>query len=126
MNWNSTVVCLHSDSIPVDATNSIEHSYPWPIRVVADDQSAPISFGDNVCVCCTSITEGMGLAGLTGEVRGETTPSATGIEIIGEVKDDLAVNVFIEDRDEDYWFTAMVARCAYWTTASDSTHSYRR
>jgi hypothetical protein len=61
--------------------------------------STPISFGDNVRVRCTSETERIRLAGLTGEVRGETTPSIMGIEVIGEVKDDFAFNVFIEDRD---------------------------
>jgi hypothetical protein len=64
----------------------------------------PISFGDNVRVRRTPETEGVGLAGLTGEVRGETTPSLMGIEVIGEDKDDFAFNVFIEDRDEAYWF----------------------
>jgi len=66
--------------------------------------STPISFGDNVRVRSTPETDGMELAGLTGEVRGETTPSAMGIEVIGEVKDDFAFNVFLEDRDEAYWF----------------------
>ncbi|MEO2047331.1 MAG: hypothetical protein ABGX16_12255 [Pirellulales bacterium] len=66
--------------------------------------STPISFGDNVRILCTPETEGLGLAGLKGEVRGETTPSVMGIEVIGEDKDDFAFNVFIEDRDEAYWF----------------------
>jgi hypothetical protein len=48
----------------------------------------------------------MGLAGLTSEVRGETMPSVMGIEVIGEVKNDFAFNVFIEDRDEAYWFAS--------------------
>jgi hypothetical protein len=66
--------------------------------------STPISFGDNVRILCTPEAEGVDLAGLTGEVRGETTPSVMGIEVIGEDKDDFAFNVFIEDRDEAYWF----------------------
>ena len=64
----------------------------------------PISFGDNVCILCTPETERVGLAGLTGEVRAETTPSLTGIDVIGEVKEDFAFNVFLEDRNEAYWF----------------------
>jgi hypothetical protein len=41
---------------------------------------------------------------LTGQVYGETTPSVTGVEVIGEASEDFAVNVFLETRDEAYWF----------------------
>ena len=65
----------------------------------------PISFGDNVLIATTAETERLGLAGLTGDVRGESTPSATGIEVIGDVTDDFAINVYVEDRETDYWFS---------------------
>lgn len=63
-----------------------------------------LSFGDNVRVIATSDTEQLGLAGLVGQVYGHTTPSVTGVEVIGEVTDDFAINVRIEDRDTDFWF----------------------
>ncbi len=57
------------------------------------DQS--ISFGDHVRVRSTPLTEVRGLAGLDGNVHGETTPSVTGVEVIGELKSDYAINVFL-------------------------------
>ncbi|HEY0099884.1 MAG TPA: hypothetical protein VGB76_13130 [Pyrinomonadaceae bacterium] len=44
------------------------------------------------------------MADLIGNVQGETTPSVTGVEVIGELKDDYAVHVFFEERDEGFWF----------------------
>jgi hypothetical protein len=63
-----------------------------------------ISFGDNVRVRATPETNSLGLAGLAGQVFGETTPSATGVEVIGNVTSDYAVNVRFEGRDGEYWF----------------------
>ncbi len=65
-----------------------------------------ISFGDNVRVLATPLTEGLELAGLVGQVHGETTPSVTGVEVIGGVSEDYAINVFFDDRKESYWFVA--------------------
>lgn len=62
------------------------------------------SFGDNVRIRGTPLTESLGLAGLTGNVYGETTPSVTGVEVIGEVTEDFAINVMIEARNEQLWF----------------------
>ncbi|MGQ0456530.1 MAG: hypothetical protein ACT4OU_05655 [Hyphomicrobium sp.] len=61
-------------------------------------------FADTVRVRETTETQGLGLAGLTGSVRGFTTPSVTGIAMIGDPADDYAIAVHIDDRDEDYWF----------------------
>jgi hypothetical protein len=66
------------------------------------DQS--ISFGDNVRIRSSPLTQEFGLAGLVGNVHGETTPSVTGVEVIGKVREDYAVHVFFEERDEGYWF----------------------
>ena len=65
-----------------------------------------ISFGDNVRVRSAPITEERGLAGLSGDVRGETTPSVTGVEVIGQPKTDYAVNVFFESQEKAYWFAS--------------------
>lgn len=63
-----------------------------------------ISFGDNVRVRDTVETRKVGLAGEVGSVYGETTPSATGVEVIGETPDDWAINVHFEGRDDSLWF----------------------
>ena len=66
--------------------------------------STPISFGDRVRVRQTPATQAAGLAGLVGEVYGETMPSVTGVEVIGELKEDYAVNVHFEERGGQFWF----------------------
>ncbi len=63
-----------------------------------------ISFGDNVRVRDTAATRAAGVAGLTGPVYGETTPSVTGVDVIGEVTRDYAINVHFEERGESLWF----------------------
>jgi hypothetical protein len=67
-------------------------------------ESAPISFGDNVRVRPSRETEARGVAGLRGQVYGATTPSVTGVSVIGPVTRDLAVNVHFEGRGETLWF----------------------
>ena len=63
-----------------------------------------ISFGDNVRIKESVETKSLGLIGLIGQVFGETTPSVTGIEIIGKSTQDYGINVFFEDRNESLWF----------------------
>ncbi len=63
-----------------------------------------IAFGDNVRILSSPETDEKGLAGKTGQVYGETTPSVTAIEVIGEVKDDYAFNVSIEGIGSELWF----------------------
>jgi len=65
----------------------------------------PISFGDNVRVREFPATQEAGLAGLIGNVHGETTPSVTNVKVIGELKEDYAANVYFEERQEGFWFT---------------------
>jgi hypothetical protein len=63
-----------------------------------------ISFGDNVRVATTPLTTALGLSGLTGAVYGETTASVTGVEVVGEVADDYAIDVQLDGRDGSIWF----------------------
>jgi len=63
-----------------------------------------ITFGDNVRVRHSPETEARGVAGLRGQVYGETTPSVTGVAVIGEVTHDRALNVRFEGRTETLWF----------------------
>ena len=55
-------------------------------------------------VVATPETERLGLAGLSGQVYGETTPSVTDVDVIGDATNDFAVNVHIEERDTAFWF----------------------
>jgi hypothetical protein len=44
------------------------------------------------------------LANLVGKVFGVTTPSVTGVEVIGNIEGNSAVNVFIDERKAGFWF----------------------
>ena len=63
-----------------------------------------ISFGDTVRVRATGATKEAGHADLVGTVRGETTPSSTGVDVIGELEADYAINVYFEDKGAGVWF----------------------
>lgn len=69
-------------------------------------KSMNVSFGDNVRIRVTKETEAAGVAGLTGQVYGETTPSATGVKVIGALSSDFAINVHFEERGESFWFAS--------------------
>ena len=62
------------------------------------------SFGDSVQIRSSVETESKGVAGLVGQVYGQTTPSVSSVEVIGEPESDYAINVFFEDRHESLWF----------------------
>jgi hypothetical protein len=62
-----------------------------------------IDFGDTVRVRSTPATESAGLARLVGQVYGVTTPSMTGVSVVGAGSEDRAINVFFEARDEAVW-----------------------
>ena len=62
-----------------------------------------ISFGDHVRVLATPLTESAGLAGLVGTVHGETAPSVTSVEVIGDLVSDRALAVHFEERGSALW-----------------------
>lgn len=64
----------------------------------------PVSFNDKVRVLATPETEAIAVAGLIGIVYGETTPSITSVEVIGEITSDYAINVAFEENNETFWF----------------------
>jgi hypothetical protein len=66
----------------------------------------PISFGDRVRVRPHVESQAIGMAGHIGEVRGITTPSVTGVHVVGGSDDDCAYNVFVETVNRDAWFGA--------------------
>jgi hypothetical protein len=60
-------------------------------------------FADHVRVRRTDLTERVGIADAEGQVYGWTTPSITGVDVIGPCPDDRALNVRIEATDSTYW-----------------------
>ena len=72
----------------------------------SDMTSPEITFGDKVRVRVTHRTESLGIAGQTGIVHGSTTPSITGVEVIGDSTDDYAIAVMIDGQSTALWFAA--------------------
>jgi len=60
-------------------------------------------FGDNVRIVDCPETQAKGIAGLVGSVYGETTPSVTGVDVIGNAAGDFALNVYIEGIEDEIW-----------------------
>src|SRR5687768_3215953 len=65
-----------------------------------------ISFGDNVKILQSEETDKLGISGKTGQVYGVTTPSVTGVEVIGETEEDYAINVSIKEVGNEFWFAS--------------------
>jgi hypothetical protein len=63
-----------------------------------------ITFGDNVRVRSAPETEAIGVGNLVGQVYGVTTPSVTGVAVIGHSRTDCALNVHFESRPHTLWF----------------------
>ena len=61
------------------------------------------SIGDRIRVRRSAVTEGAGIAGLGGQIYGETVPSLSGAQVLGSCPDDFALNVYIEERGLDFW-----------------------
>ena len=62
------------------------------------------SFGDRVRIKQSPETVAAGVAGLEGNVFGFTTPSMTGVEVVGGAPDVQALNVSIDTLGNDLWF----------------------
>ncbi len=67
-------------------------------------RTSNLSFGDNVRVRSTPDTETLGVAGQVGQVYGETTPSVTGVAVVGQLAGDWALNVHFDGRTDTLWF----------------------
>lgn len=63
-----------------------------------------ISFGDKVRIRREKATESKSIAGQTGIVHGKTTPSVTGVEVIGDASEDYAIAVMLEGHTKALWF----------------------
>ena len=64
-----------------------------------------IGFGDNVRILSSAETDDIGISGKVGKIYGETTPSFTGVEAIGNTGEDYALNVSIDGYEETYWLS---------------------
>jgi hypothetical protein len=60
-------------------------------------------FGDRVRILPTPATVRLGLSNKIGLVHGVTTPSITGVEVIGPCVGDRAFNVRVEGDDRAIW-----------------------
>jgi len=63
------------------------------------------SFGDRVRIKESSETLAAGIAGLDGDIYGVTTPSVTGVQVVGGSPDDCAVNVSIAGHGDTFWIS---------------------
>src|SRR5262245_29504045 len=67
-------------------------------------RTSNISFGDHVRLLSTPETEALGAAGRVGQVFGETTPSVSGVKVVGQLVGDYALNVHFEGLIDTFWF----------------------
>lgn len=77
---------------------------PEPVFVTMTHPPLP-GFGDRVRIRATPVTEAAGIAGLEGDVYGESVPSLSGAEVVGVAADDFVLNVYVEARGEGYWLS---------------------
>jgi hypothetical protein len=74
-----------------------------PITLIIMEE-AQIAFGDRVRIRSTEASKNLGIAGLTGTVQGRTTPSVTGVEVVGQSSKDLAISVHLDGQVVQLWF----------------------
>jgi hypothetical protein len=71
-------------------------------KVLANAPRFPV--GHKVRIRSTPATQAAGVDGRTGNLAGYTTPSMTGLEVIGEIKDDVAFGVEFKNPHTQLWF----------------------
>ena len=76
-------------------------------------------FGDRVRIKEIPETRAAELAGLEGDVYGFTTPSATGVSVIGGAPDDQALNVFVESKGTDFWLRPDLIEFLHYNAGSE-------
>jgi len=60
-------------------------------------------FGDTVRIKDNPETAQATIAGLEGTVYGFTTPSLTGVEAVGPLSQDFALNVYVDSLNQGFW-----------------------
>jgi hypothetical protein len=111
--WAITVILMLAACLLIAfyrRKRSVASGAPWEKNIAPEVVGTAfpdtgISFGDNVRVKTTALTEKLGVAGLSGHVFGQTIPSSSGVDdIISEAPVDYAINVYFDDRKEGFWF----------------------
>jgi hypothetical protein len=84
--------------------------------------------GDHVRIVSVPLTEELGYAGREGTCFGFTTPSITGVSVIGETSDDLALSVSFEGSDAIWFAPELVEFLDHGagTVAKVGNHTYVR
>ena len=83
-----------------------------------------LSVGDRVRVRSSMETEKLGLAGVTGEIRGQSMPSATGVEMLGTSITDRALYVAFPQRNTAMWIAPDLLEKVEAASAGDSSAPY--
>ena len=87
----------HSAELPIGAPNDCHNHSVFKLGEIA--------FGDSVQIVDTDLTRDSGHAGMVGVCYGLTTPSASGVDVIGLSSEDVALNVnFGASGHGDAWF----------------------
>jgi hypothetical protein len=63
-----------------------------------------VNLGSRARICTHPVTDKLDLAGRVGVIHGWTTPSSTGVKVVGEPIEDFAIAVYFEELCEEYWF----------------------
>jgi hypothetical protein len=81
-----------------------------------------IAFGDNVRIVDAESTRRSGHSNMIGVCYGFTTPSATGVEVVGAPTEDAALNVhFDADEIPDAWFAPQLVALVDHAAGSQAT-----
>ncbi len=80
-----------------------------------------IGFGDNVRIHETPVTRTAGVSGLVGQVHGWTTPSVTGVEVMGELKEDYAIGIHFKELGKALFFALDLVEFVDHGTGSEVT-----
>lgn len=78
-----------------------------------------ITFGGIVKVRSSPETDAIGISGKIGQIYGETTPSLTGVDVIGGINEDYALHVSIEGNDETYWLSPDLLEFVHYVEGTD-------
>jgi hypothetical protein len=84
-------------------------------------KKAPIQFGDRVRLRHSPETEELGVAGKVGQVYGQTTPSSSGVAVVGNLAEDYAIYVDFDDDERTLWFAEELVEFVDHNAASTMT-----
>lgn len=95
------------------------HQRPFPPTPSTVQPTPAPSFGDTVWIRATPLTESLGLARRVGSVYGDTTPSVSGVRVIGDAGGDRALNVHFDDHPGEFWFAPDLVEFVHHTPGTE-------